>query len=286
MSTTDNSTPGWYLEELSGQWRQGVPVSACLVDQRSDFQHIQVFETVGFGRMLVLDGKVQCTDLDEFTYHEMLAHVPLLTHAQPESVLVVGGGDGGTIRETLRHPSVQNATLVEIDGQVMDVCRRWLPGMAVGLQPDARLKIVTADAAEVIAGVQPQDAILVDSSDPEGPSEVLFRPEFFSSLKTALKPDGILALQAGSPFFFPRQIAAARATLATMFRYVRPYLVAIPTYPGGTWCLIAASDQLDPRAIPVEQLRERALLRKLKTRYYSPEVHHASLALPAFIDEA
>lgn len=281
-----NETPGWYLEELSGQWRQGVPVSACLVDQRSDFQHIQVFDTVGFGRMLVLDGKVQCTDLDEFTYHEMLAHLPLLTHPQPSSVLVVGGGDGGTVRETLRHPSVLAATLVEIDGQVMDVCRRWLPGMAVGLQPNDRLQIVTADAAEVIAGVPPQDAILVDSSDPEGPSEVLFRPEFFASLKTALKPDGILALQAGSPFFYRRQIAEARATLSTMFRYVRPYLVAIPTYPGGTWCLIAASDQLDPRQISAAQLHERFVQRGLQTRYYTPEVHHGSLALPPFLDEA
>ncbi len=275
----------WFCEELKGQWRQSLPIGPALVDQRSDFQHIQVFETDGFGRMLVLDGKVQCTERDEFTYHEMLAHVPMLTHPDPQTVVVVGGGDGGTVREALRHPSIQKATLVEIDPQVMEVARQWLPTMAAGLQPGPRLQVVTRDAAEVIGSLTPQDIILVDSSDPEGPSEVLFSGQFFTSLKAALKPDGVLALQAGSPFFFGPQIAAARRELEKIFRFVRPYLVAIPTYPGGTWCLIAASDVHDPQAMSLEELRSRRRKRALELRYYSPEVHLGSMALPEFVRE-
>lgn len=259
----------WFSEELSGQWRQSMPVKQVLVDQQSPFQHIQVFETLDFGRMLVLDGKVQCTERDEFTYHEMLAHLPLCSHPAPARVLVVGGGDGGTVREVLKHPSVTTATLIEIDEQVIEVCRRWLPGLAAGLS-DPRLEIVTRDAAEVIRSVAPQDVILVDSSDPEGPSEVLFTEKFFRSLKAALLPDGVIALQAGSPFFFPRQIADARAKLEGIFRYVRPYMVPVPTYPGGTWCLIAASDRHDPgrpcQPPPTD------------LRYYSAAVHLGSLA--------
>lgn len=275
----------WFSEEMEGRWRQSILVGAALVDQHSEFQHLQVFETEGFGRMLVLDGKVQCTERDEFTYHEMLTHVPLLCHPDPKKVLVVGGGDGGTMREVLKHPGVSQATLVEIDAQVIEVCRKWLPGMAAGLEPNPRLTIMTRDAAEVMSSVPRQDAILVDSSDPEGPSEVLFSEKFFASLKGALAEDGMLALQAGSPFFYGPQIAAAKAKLAKVFRYVRPYLVVIPTYPGGTWCLMAASDVVDPRVEDLELLRGRLQQRQLQLRYYTPEVHRGSMALPKFLDE-
>lgn len=260
----------WFSEELPGQWRQSLPITDKLVDQRSPFQHIQVFDTKDFGRMLVLDGKVQCSERDEFTYHEMLAHVPLLTHPNPQKVLVVGGGDGGTVREVLKHPSVTKVTLVEIDEQVIEVARKWLPSMASGLAPSERLEIVTKDAAEAIRGMPKQDVILVDSSDPEGPSEVLFSQQFFASLKEALQPDGVIALQAGSPLFYAKQIADARSKLEKIFRYVRPYLVPVILYPGGAWCLISASDAYDPQRTPAP--------RSLKVRYYCPEVHLASMA--------
>lgn len=275
----------WFMEELKGKWRQGLPTSQLLHEQQSSFQHIQVFDTPGFGRMLVLDGKVQCTEKDEFTYHEMLSHLPLLTHPRPKKVLVVGGGDGGVVREVLKHPSVEQVTLVEIDAQVVDVCRQWFPTLAQGLQPDPRLRIIHADAAEVIGQVEAQDAILVDSSDPEGPSEVLFQQKFFEALRGALCPGGILAMQAGSPFFFARQVCAARDQLQQVFSHVRPYMVAIPTYPGGTWCLLSASSTLDPRCLGLDELKSRLHQRQLKLRYYSPEVHLGSLAIPPFVDE-
>lgn len=263
----------WFTEELSGQWRQSLPILSKLVDQKSPFQHIEVYETRDFGRMLVLDGKVQCTERDEAPYHEMLAHVPMLTHPAPKEVLVVGGGDGGTVREALKHPGVERVTLVEIDEQVIEVSRRWLPGLAQGLS-DSRLRILTQDAAEAIRTQSPQDVILVDSSDPEGPSEVLFTPRFFQSLKNALKPDGVIALQAGSPFFYPRQIADARGQLEKIFRYVRPYLLPVLTYPGGTWCMIAASDSHDPLRVPARP--------NFPVRYYCPEIHQGSMARSEF----
>jgi len=275
----------WFSEELHGQWKQSLPVGPALVDQSSAFQRIQVYDTLGFGRMLVLDGKVQCTERDEFTYHEMLVHVPLLSHPNPRKVLVVGGGDGGTVREVLRHPGVEQVTLVEIDPEVIEVSRTWLPTMAVGLRDDPRLRIVTQDAAQAIEEVEAQDVLLIDSSDPEGPSEILFGENFFLSMRKALKPDGILAMQAGSPFFFSTQIAAARAKLKNIFTHVRPYLVAIPTYPGGTWCLISASPSIDPKTVPLSELQERMELRGIKPNYYSPEVQLGSMALPVFIDE-
>ena len=260
----------WFSEELPGQWRQSLPLTGKLVDQRSPYQHIQVFETKDFGRMLVLDGKVQCCERDEYTYHEMLAHVPLLTHPNPAHVLVVGGGDGGTVREVLKHPKVLKATLVEIDEQVIEVSRQWLPTLSSGLSANPRLEIVTKDAAEAIRDLPDQDVILVDSSDPEGPSEVLFTQRFFDSLKQALRPDGVIALQAGSPFFYARQISDARAKLEKIFRFVRPYVLPIPTYPGGTWCLIAASNSRDPQQPPATH--------SLDVRYYCSEVHMASMA--------
>jgi spermidine synthase len=260
----------WFSEELPGQWRQSLPITQKLVDQRSPFQHIQVFDTKDFGRMLVLDGKVQCSERDEFTYHEMLAHVPLLTHPHPHNVLVVGGGDGGTVREVLKHPSVSKVTLVEIDEQVIEVSRQWLPTMSSGLAASPRLEIITKDAAEAIRSLPKQDVILVDSSDPEGPSEVLFGQAFFDSLKEALHPDGVLALQAGSPLFYARQISDARAKLEKMFRYVRPYLVPVILYPGGAWLLISASDRYDPGMVPDSH--------SLQVRYYCPEIHRASMA--------
>ena len=272
----------WYSEELSGRWRQGLPIKAILAEVQSPFQKIQMLETELWGKMLVIDGKIQACDFDEFVYHEMIAHLPMLTHPNPKKVMVVGGGDGGTLREALRHPSVKSATLVEIDEEVIRLCQQYMPGLSRCITEDSRVQLVTRDAAVYIEGARDYDVILVDSSDPEGPSESLFDPAFYNSLKTALKPDGIVCLQAGSPFFFQAQLRKAFEDLSQAFRFVRPYLIAIPTYPGGTWCLVTASDHLDPLAVSREYL-EASMPKGL--RYYSPATHYGSLALPPFIQE-
>ena len=263
----------WFSEELPGRWRQGVPIAAVLADEHSPFQHIQVFDTIGYGRMLVLDGKVQVSEWDEFVYHEMLAHVPLLAHPNPRTVMVMGGGDGGTVREVLRHPSVERVVLVEIDGRVIELCRLHMPALNEGQNHEPRLEVRTQDASQYVKEAKGQfDAILVDSSDPEGPSERLFTPEFFEQVKSALKPDGVVSFQAGSPFFYQKQLAQMREDLGALFRNVRAYLMAIPTYPGGTWCMMAASDEHDPA---VAQRKP-----EFPSRYYTQDVHGASMALP------
>ena len=276
----------WYSEELSERWRQGLPIKSILAEVQSPFQKIQMLETERWGKMLVIDGKIQACDFDEFVYHEMIAHLPMICHPSPKRVMVIGGGDGGTVREALRHPSLKVATLVEIDEEVIRLCQQYMPNLSRCIEEDPRVGLVTNDAAVYIEGARDYDVILVDSSDPEGPSESLFSPAFYGSLKKALKPDGIVALQAGSPFFFEAQLRKAFLDLSHAFRYVRPYLIAIPTYPGGTWCLVTASDHLDPLSLTPADVAQRIAARHLYgLRYYSPATHAGSLGLPPFIQD-
>ena len=277
----------YYLEDLTGRWRQGPPIRERLAEVKSPYQTIEVFETQLWGKLLVIDGKIQACEFDEFVYHEMLVHLPMLSHPHPTEVMVIGGGDGGTLRESLRHRSVERATLVEIDVEVIRLCQKYMPELSRCIEEDPRVTLVTDDAALYLREAKHRfDVILVDSSDPEGPSESLFSLDFYASLKAALKSDGVVALQAGSPYFFESQLKKAFVELSQTFRYVRPYLIAIPTYPGGTWCLVAASDHLDAMDVSVEQLRERMSQRGVTgLRYYSPETHHGSLALPPFLKE-
>lgn len=274
----------WYIEDLTGRWRQGLPIKTKLAEIQSPFQKIEMFDTELWGKMLVIDGKIQACDFDEFVYHEMIAHVAMLSHPEPKRVMVLGGGDGGTLREALRHSSVTEATLVEIDREVIRVCQDFMPGLSSCIEGDSRVRLFADDAAIYIREARDLDVIMVDSSDPEGPSESLFSLEFYQSLKGALSKEGIIALQAGSPFFFQEQLKKAFSELKQVFRYVRPYLIAIPTYPGGTWCLVTASDHLDPVNLDPSELAARMGARNLSgLRYYSPQMHHASLTLPPFV---
>lgn len=274
----------WYIEDLTGRWRQGLPIKTKLAEVQSPFQKIEMFDTELWGKMLVIDGKIQACDFDEFVYHEMIAHVAMLSHPDPKRIMVLGGGDGGTLREALRHPSVTEATLVEIDREVIRVCQEFMPGLSSCIEGDSRVRLFADDAAIYIREASDLDVIMVDSSDPEGPSESLFSLEFYQSLKGALSKEGIIALQAGSPFFFQEQLKKAFSDLKQVFRYVRPYLIAIPTYPGGTWCLVTASDHLDPVNLDPSELAARMGARNLSgLRYYSPQMHHASLTLPPFV---
>ncbi len=260
----------WFSEDFSGGSRFGARVEQVLASHRSEFQQIDLLATEAFGTMLVIDGKVQACELDEFVYHEMLAHPALLLHPAPSHVLVAGGGDGGTVRECLRHPQVERVTLVEIDDQVTELCRRFLPSLASSLDGNPRVRFRPADATEVIRNARNVDVILVDSSDPVGPSEALFQPGFFQELHRALAPDGVTCLQAGSPFLGAEQVARMVADLRALFPVVHLMTIPVPTYPGGTWCLALASKSgLDPVADGGELLRKRFVSRGLEgqTRY-------------------
>lgn len=272
----------WFTEDYHDGWQLSVRVDRVLATETSRYQRIDVLQTRDFGKMLVIDGRVQACELDEFVYHEMIVHPALLCHENPRRVLVAGGGDGGSMREVMKHPTIETGYLVEIDERVIELCREHMPNLAT---KDPRIVDHPADAAEFLNQVNDLDMIVVDSSDPVGPAEALFSKTFYNNLKKALAPQGMVTLQAGSPFFYKEQIRQMIDDLKTIFPVVRPYNIPMPTYPSGTWTLVAASTDLDPACVPQKELERRLRERTLKTRYYSPAVHHGSMSLPPFMDQ-
>jgi spermidine synthase len=243
---------------------------------KSVFQKIEVIENASYGRVLFLDGLVQTTDRDEFFYHEMLAHPALTAHPRPRSLLIVGGGDGGLLRQALAYP-LERVVLCEIDPEVIKVSRAYFPWLEPCLR-DRRVELVLADAnAFVLSSAEEFDIILVDSSDPVGPSAVLHQRRFYERLKNILGPQGIVAAQAGSLLLHLDSFRRENAFLRKMFEIVRFYLGPAPTYPGGTWCYTYLSDRSDPlwiRRQPPAGLR-----------YYNREIHEAAFNLPNLLKE-
>jgi len=237
---------------------------------RSQFQSIEIFDNPFFGRVLMLDGLVQTTIRDEHYYHEMLVHPAMMTHPDPKRILIIGGGDGGVLREVLRHP-IEKAVLVEIDDQVLDVSEKYFPWLAAA-KKDPRAEIIVDDGNVYIENASCSfDVVLIDSSDPVGPSSVLHARDFYIRLKKILSPEGIIAAQVGSPFFHAAVLADKKEFLAEIFPGVRFYVGPVPTYPGGTWCYAFMSvkpDFPEPRNEPLEGLK-----------YYNPPVHQGAFAL-------
>jgi spermidine synthase len=248
-----------------------------LLFEKTPFQRIEIYETASHGRVLLLDGLVQTTEEDEFFYHEMLVHPAMMSHPRPRDVLIIGGGDGGALREVLRH-RVRSAVLVEIDARVIEVCRKHFPGLAASFG-DRRAEIVVDDGNRFIRETDRRfDVILVDSSDPVGPSAVLHRKAFFAELKRCLRPGGIIAAQAGAPLFHLEHLRKKRFFLKKLFSFALYYLGPVPTYPGGLWCYVFLSDRVDPR----KSLRKN-IPRKLK--YYNSDVHRVAFSLPEFLKD-
>jgi spermidine synthase len=252
-------------------------VKKVLYTGRSRFQTIEIILNRDYGRVLLLDGLVQTTERDEFYYHEMLVHPAMASHPKPEHVLIIGGGDGGALRETLKHP-VKKVWMVEIDGQVIKACREHFPWLRPSLK-DKRAELVIADGNVFIEKTaQKFDVILVDSSDPVGPSTVLHQEAFYRRLKSRLKPGGIIAAQAGSLMLHQDSHARKSVFLKKIFRHSGLYLGPVPTYPVGMWCYNFLSDRVDPLAARKMRLPEGL-------RYYNPEIHRAAFALPNFLKE-
>lgn len=281
---------GWFTEllheeELGQGWTQQVRVDEVLYEGKSDFQDILIFENRFFGRVLALDGVIQTTERDESFYHEMLAHVPILAHGNVRDVLIVGGGDGGALREVLRHPSVQSATLVDIDGEVIAKSREYLPSLSDGAYEDPRTTMLVGDGIKYVADAADGsvDLIIVDSTDPIGPGEVLFTEAFYADCKRTLRPGGIVVTQNGVTFFQGESVTNSHARLNPHFADVTFYLTATPTYGGGFMALGWASDDVSLRSIDETALAERFHAAGIETQYYSPTVHKAAFALPPYI---
>jgi spermidine synthase len=242
-----------------------------LCSRSSAFQKIEVFDHDFFGKVLFLDGLVQTTEKDEFYYHEMLVHPALACHPAPERVLIIGGGDGGALKQVLSH-SVKHVTLVEIDPQVIEVSREYFPWLKAGLK-DKRAELVLADGNEFIAQSQRRfDVILVDSSDPVGPSAVLHQKSFFRHLKKRLNPGGVAACQSGSLLLHAPTFRAKSKFLKDIFRVARFYTGPVPTYPGGIWVYNFLSNDVDP--LDIKRKPAAGL------GYYNADVHRAAFSLP------
>ncbi len=279
-------TPNWFSERLHDNWGQKMEVNERLFSKKSPFQRIQVMDTPRFGKVLVLDGIVQTNEGDEFIYHEMLTHVPILAHGNAKRVLIIGGGDGGMLREVLRHESVEKAVMVEIDGMVIEICKKLMPSLSQGAFDDPRAEVIVGDGLDYVKKTKETfDVIICDSTDPTGPGIVLFTKEFYSDCQKILTESGILVTQNGVPFAQGKEITETHQNRAPFFKDNSFYLAAIPSYIGGFMAFGWATNNPSLRQVSEEVLRERYSKLKGKTRYYSPAMHKASFVLPPYVEE-
>jgi spermidine synthase len=269
----------WFYEDQSERLRIGLKVRETLYRTRTEFQDLAVLDTYEFGRMLVLDGMVMFTEFDEFAYHEMIIHVPLCLHPNPRNILVVGGGDGGSVREILRHPSVQRVVLCEIDREVVEVARKFFPRLSCQLD-DPRVEILYQDAIEYVKNPgQAFDVAIIDSTDPIGPALGLFTQSFYSDLHQCLGPDGIVVAQSEAFYLRPDHIRSIHKKFSSLFKHVAVYGANIPTYPTGYWSFTLGSKTRDPLN---DWSQERAAELEPDMRYYNREIHRSAFALPTF----
>lgn len=271
----------WFVENYDDRASLGLKLKRKLHEEQSKFQKIEVFETEFFGNLLTLDGLVMLSEKDEFVYHEMISHMPLCTHKNPKKVLVVGGGDGGAIREILKHDSVEEAVLCEIDEGVVRVCREYFK-VTSGKLDDKRVKVVFEDGFKFIGEHKNYfDVIITDSSDPIGPGVELFKENYYKLVKAALKPDGIMVSQSESPWFYKDVMGSMTQAMSNVFSHVETYIAMIPLYPSGFWTITAASDAYSLRDFD----RSRSAKISQSCKYYNPEIHAGALALPNFLKE-
>ncbi len=275
----------WFVEKLHPEVTQCLLMDAVLHSSRTAFQDVLVFENSRLGRVLVLDQVLQTTERDEYFYHEMMAHLPILAHGRAMRILIIGGGDGGVLRRCLQH-SVDKVTMVEIDPGVVEICKRHLPSISDGAFTDPRVEIVFKDGSEFVAEAgETYDVIIIDSTDPVGgPGDVLFTETFYADCKKRLAPRGVLVNQSGNPFLEPQTLRNNFTHLNPAFADVSCYVSAVPTYYGGYLAHGWATDDRSLRQHTVEEIRTRFAAAQLKTRCYTPELHVASFALPRLVE--
>jgi len=255
-----------------------IRIKNVLYHARSDFQEIVIFETEKLGRMLVIDGITMLTEYDEHAYHEMIVHVPLLLHPKPSRVLVIGGGDGGTVREVVKHAEVESVHVCEIDRQVVESCRRYLPSLASSFD-DPRVEVFYEDGARFVKEhPDSYDIIIVDSTDPLGPGQILFQRPFYEDMKQCLRGQGIAVTQCESIYLHEDVIRGVHSFAKELFPKTGYYYTLVPTYPSGTIGFYFCSLGRDP----LEDIDEERALRLPGLKYYTPQVHRSAFTLPLF----
>jgi spermidine synthase len=274
----------WFAESLYSGFRQSHEIVRTLYRGRSSFQKIVVFESARFGRVLALDGVVQTTEGDEFVYHEMLTHLPILAHGAARRVLIVGGGDGGILEEVLKHRAIRQVTMVEIDSEVVRVSKRHLRRICGRAFADRRTRLVIGDGARWVKETDERyDVIVVDRPDPVGPARILFSRRFYADCRRVLTPRGIMVAQNGVPAMQGAELTDTHRLFRQLFRHHGCYLAAVPTYVCGfmalTWASAAAVADVSPAVIA----RRFRAARLKGLRYYNPAIHQAAFALPEFV---
>lgn len=272
----------WFTEEHTKNARFSIKVERALFNKVSDFQRIDIFESKEYGRFLTLDGYMMLTEKDEFIYHEMITHIPMCAKKDAKNILVIGGGDGGTARELLRYDTIENIDLVEIDEEVVDACKEYLPFVAKSLD-DERVHIFYEDGLKFVRRYEnAYDIIIVDSTDPFGPGEGLFTKEFYGNCYKALKDDGVLVNQHESPFYENDAAACQRAhkRIAASFPISRVYSAHIPSYPSGHWLFGFASKNIHPvKDADFDYWNSL----NIKTKYYNTNLHRGAFYLPSYV---
>ena len=268
----------WLTEKQTENLSMSCRIRETLFVGQSEYQKVVVADSFEFGRMLVLDDVFQTSIFDEFVYHEMIAHVPLFTHPAPKKVLVIGGGDGGAVREVVRHAAVESVEMVEIDGMVVEASKKYLPEISHTMRDGhPKLNLMIGDGIAHMNAVENHyDVILVDCSDPIGPGEGLFSREFYQDVYKALKPDGLFVQQTESPFYHQPLIRRIYRDISDLFPIAKMYLANIPLYPGGLHSFTMGSKQVDPVScvLPAQM--------PFDTRYYNLALHRSSFSLPNF----
>ncbi|WP_264213456.1 polyamine aminopropyltransferase [Leisingera thetidis] len=274
----------WVTESLHAHYAQRLRVDEMLYDSNTEHQRLKVFQNGQFGRILTLDDVVQTTEGDNFIYHEMLTHVPILAHGNAKRVLIIGGGDGGMAREALRHASVEHVTMVEIDGGVVDFSKQYLPMLSNGAFDDPRLNLVINDGALFMKeNTGKFDVIIVDSTDPIGPGEVLFTDTFYGHAARSLTEDGIIVTQNGVPFMQGDELTGTLHAFQALFADASCYLATVPTYAGGPMAFGWGSHSDKARNVTLGDLETRFAAAGIDTGYYNPEVHKGAFALPNYV---
>jgi len=268
-----NDSTGFYIKATRqlGEWQ-------------TRYQKMAIYETPHYGKLFRLDGFNMTSEKDEFVYHENLIHPALTAHAAPKKVLIIGGGDGGSSEEALKHPSVEQVTMVEIDGDVIQVAKEHFKAVHNGVFDNPKLRVIVDDGMKYVRETQEKfDLIALDLNDPMGPAEALYSVEFFQQLRAALAVGGALVLHIGSPVARPERVAELAQRLNGVFRIVRPYTMYIPLY-GSQWAMAVCSDKLDPKAYTADEIDRRIEARKMQElRYYNGETHEGVFALPNFV---
>jgi spermidine synthase len=265
----------WIEEIYKGGQSLRFGLKAKLFDGRSDYQRVEIYESSDHGRVLLNDRAFMLSERDERIYHEMMAHVPLCVHPKPQNVLIIGGGDGGTAREVLRHRSVEQVVLVEVDALVVEACRKFIPQTAAALS-DKRLELRIEDGVDFVKKTDRKfDVILIDSTDPNGMATPLFGPEFYADVVKCLDVDGIVVAQGESVFYEDKTQSQLLAIAHPLFQYVSMFNFSNMTYPGGLWSFMWASLTKHP-------IKDMRLDLGLEMYYYNPGVHLASFQLPEF----